>query len=98
MPPALSALNKTLRMTREARDLTLEQLAEKTELDLSTISRLEREPRDARGSSLVKLSDALEVSVAFLLGREDHDLDFSVALRRQALRRFLVISTYDDQQ
>jgi transcriptional regulator with XRE-family HTH domain len=98
MPLSSSALNKTLLMTREARGLTLEQLAEKTGLDLSTISRLEREPRDARTSSLVKLSDALEVSIAFLLGSEDQDLEFPVAVRRQALRRFLMGSPYDDQQ
>jgi len=85
-------------MTREARGLTLEQIAGKAGLDLSTISRLEREPRDARASSLVKLADALEVSVAFLLGHEDYDLEFPVALRRQALRRFLSGVTYDDQQ
>ncbi|SRR6266481_2500328 len=98
MPLNLSTLNKTLRMTREARGLTLEQIAGKAGLDLSTISRLEREPRDARASSLVKLADALEVSVAFLLGHEDYDLEFPVALRRQALRRFLSGVTYDDQQ
>jgi len=85
-------------MTREARVLTLEELAGKTGLDQGTISRLEREPRDPRVSSLVKLAEALEVSVPFLLGSEDHDLDFAVALRRQALRRFLSITTYDDQQ
>jgi transcriptional regulator with XRE-family HTH domain len=93
-----SALNKTLRLTREARGLSLEQLAETTDLDLSTISRLEREPRDARVSTLIKLADALEVSVPFLLGHEDKELDFAVALRRQALRRFLPGVTYDDQQ
>jgi transcriptional regulator with XRE-family HTH domain len=93
-----SPLNRRLRMTREARALTLEELGRKTGLNLGTISRLEREPRDPRASSLVRLAEALEVSVPFLLGTEDHDLDFPVALRRQALRRFLSIIAYDDQQ
>jgi len=76
----------------------LEQLEEKTGLNLGTLSRLERETKDPRASSIVKLADAFEVSVAFLLGNEDHDLEFPVALRRQALRRFLAGSAYDDQQ
>jgi len=98
MPSILSALNKRLRMTREARGLSLEGLAEKTGLNLGTISRLEREPRDARTSSVAKLSEALEVSIAFLLGYENHDLEFPVALRRQALRRFMSGATFDDKQ
>jgi transcriptional regulator with XRE-family HTH domain len=85
-------------MTREVRVLTLEELAKKTGLHLATISRLEREPRDPRTSSLVNLAEALEVSMAFLLGTEDQDLDFAVAIRRQALRRFLSITAYDEQQ
>ena len=85
-------------MTRKARDLTLEELAYRTGLDLGTISRLEREPRDPRASSLERLAEALEVSLAFLLGKEDQDLEFAVALRRQGLRRFLSVTTLDDQQ
>ena len=85
-------------MTREARGLTLEELADRTGLNLGTISRLEREPRDPRASSLERLAEALEVSLAFLLGKEDQDLEFAVALRRQGLRRFLSFTTLGDQQ
>jgi transcriptional regulator with XRE-family HTH domain len=98
MQESVSALTRVLRKTRQARGLTLEELAERTGLSFATISRLEREPRDPRASSVAKLAAALEVSLAFLLGSEDNDLEFVVALRRQALRRFLPGTTYDDQQ
>jgi transcriptional regulator with XRE-family HTH domain len=93
------ALAERLRRTREAKGLTLEQLAGMTRLDKATICRLEREPRDPRASSLMKLADALEVSISFLMSAEDHDLDFPVALRRQSLQRFLAAnSVLSDQQ
>jgi len=94
----MSPLNLRLRMTREAHSLSLEQLAKRAGVDLGTISRLERKPQDPKLSTLTKLSQVLEVSVAFLTGTEDAGLEFAVALRLQALRRFLSISTYDDQQ
>lgn len=98
MVEPLSILNTRIRATRKARGLSLEDLAGLTGLNLGTISRLEREPRDPRISSLEKLAEALEVSVPFLRGSEDRDLAFGVALRRQALWRFLSVTTYDDQQ
>ena len=78
--------------------MTLEGLGKKTGLDQGTISRMEREDMESRVSSVEKLADALEVSVDFLRGREDKELDFSVAIRRQALRRFLVDSSLDESQ
>jgi transcriptional regulator with XRE-family HTH domain len=91
-------LGEKLRRTREAKDLTLQQLADKTGLNIAAISRLEREPRDPRASSLVKLADALEVSASFLMSREDQNLEFSVALRHQSLQRFLVTNPMSDEQ
>ncbi len=91
-------LGERLRRTREAKGLTLQQLADKTGLNMSTISLLERKARDPKISSLGKLADALEVSVSFLMCTEDQNLDFPVALRRQSLLRFLVTNPMSDEQ
>jgi|ERR1700722_3062543 transcriptional regulator with XRE-family HTH domain len=96
--PGPSVFNQRLFMTRKARGLTLEELGKKTGLDQATISRLEREDMEPRASSVEKLADELEVSVDFLRGREDIEMNFSVALRHQALRRFLQDSSLDDLQ
>ena len=100
MAEPLSVLNVRLRATREARGLSMEDLAEQAGVDQGTISRNERESRDPRMSSLTKLAKALEVSVSFLMGTEDTELDFPLALRRQSMRQFLSISAnaYDDRQ
>jgi len=91
-------LGERLRRTRNAKSLTLQQLANKTGLNIGAISRLEREPRDPRTSSLDKLAEALEVSVGFLMSKEDQHLEFSVALRRQALQQFIVTNPMSDDQ
>jgi transcriptional regulator with XRE-family HTH domain len=91
-------LGERLRRTRVAKGLTLQELADKTELNIATISLLERKPRDPKVSSLGKLADALEVSVGFFMCSEDQHLEFPVALRRQALQRFLVTNPMSDEQ
>jgi|SRR5690242_3417690 len=95
---ASMTLGERLRRTRNAKSLTLQQLANKTGLNIGAISRLEREPRDPRTSSLDKLAEALEVSVGFLMSKEDQHLEFSVALRRQALQQFIVTNPMSDDQ
>ncbi len=92
------SLGERLRGTREAKGLTLEQLADKTGLHISSISLLERKPRDPKISSLAKLADSLEVSVGFLMCTEDQHLEFLVALRRQALQRFLITNPMSDEK
>lgn len=91
-------LGERLRRTREAKSLTLQHLAGKSGLSIAAISKLERKPRDPRASSLAKLADALEVSISFLMSTEDQNLEFSVALRYQSLRRFLVSNPMSDEQ
>lgn len=86
-----------LRQTREAKGLTLEKLSAKTGLSEAAISRLERIPRDPRASSLRKLAEALEVSVGFLMGIEEQQLEFQVALRHQSLQRFLVTNPMSEE-
>lgn len=98
LTPGSMRLGEKLRRTREAKGLTLQQLADKTGLNIAAISRLEREPRDPRASSVAKLADALEVSVSFLISTEDQNLEFSVALRHQSLRRFLLTNPMSDEQ
>ena len=92
------SLGEMLRQAREAKGLTLQQLADKTGLNIATISLLERKPRDPKISSLGKLADALEVSVGFFMSAEDQNVEFPVALRRQALQRFLVTNPMSDEQ
>ncbi len=92
------SLGEMLRHARELKGLTLQQLADKTGLDIATISLLERKPRDPKISSLRKLADALEVSVGFFMSTEDQNVEFPVALRRQALQRFLVTNPMSDEQ
>jgi transcriptional regulator with XRE-family HTH domain len=98
LTPGSMYLGERLRRTRKAKGLTLQQLAGKAGLDIAAISRLEREPRDPRASSLAKLADALDVSVSFLMAAEDQSLEFSVALRHQSLQRFLVTNPISDEQ
>jgi transcriptional regulator with XRE-family HTH domain len=92
------SLNERLRHARKAKGLTLEKLATKTGLNLSSISRLERESRDPKASSLGKLANVLEVSVGFLMGTEDQQLEFQVALRRQSLQQFLAVNPMSEEQ
>ncbi len=91
-------LGERLRRTRLVKGLTLQQLADKTELNIATISLLERKSRDPRVSSLGRLAEVLEVSVGFFMCSEDQHLEFTVALRRQALQRFLVMNPISDEQ
>ena len=56
-----------LRRQRLAKGLSQEQLAEKTGLHPSEVSRLERAVRDPRLSTIVKVARGLGVSVAKLV-------------------------------
>src|SRR5437879_3308701 len=92
------SFGERLRRTREAKNLTVHQLADETGLNAATTSILERKPRDPKASSLMKLAGALEVSIGFLMSEENQDLDLPVALRRQALQRFLATSPASEEQ
>lgn len=60
-----------VREIREQRGLTLEQLAEKAEISVSQISKIENNKRGWSVASLGKLADALGVKVADLLDTRD---------------------------
>lgn len=61
-----------LKSLREARHLTLEQVAEKVALSTTQIHRFEKETREPRYHEIVKLADLYEVPVAIFFG-EDED-------------------------
>lgn len=83
-PPA-GALGPQLRRLRLARGLTLDALAEAVGLDKGYLSRLERGQKSPSVASLLRLSAALAVPVAELLG-ESLPAD-AVRVTRAATRR-----------
>lgn len=79
-----------LRKMREARGFTQADLAKKTGLQAAAISHFETAQRAPSFDNLRKLSDALNVSVDYLLGRIDeaqHGQGISAAPRAQQLFR-----------
>jgi transcriptional regulator with XRE-family HTH domain len=67
-PPASGVLGPQLRRLRQARGLTLDALAEAVGLDKGFLSRLERGRKSPSVATLLRLSAALGVPVAELLG------------------------------
>lgn len=61
---------KRLKESREMRELTQVQLAEKARVPSGTISHFENGVRKPSFDNLVKLAEALAVSTDYLLGRE----------------------------
>lgn len=69
-PVDLDAVGQRLRTAREARGLTLDQVAELSGLSKAHLSRLESSERQASIGSLVDLAAALGVRVSTLLGED----------------------------
>jgi transcriptional regulator with XRE-family HTH domain len=70
--PEPSVFGRRLRQARDLRVMTQAQLAEKSRVSAVMISHFETGVRpSASADSLVKLSNALEVSIDYLLGRTD---------------------------
>lgn len=70
--PEPSSFGRRLRQARDLRELTQAQLAAKSRVSAVMISHFETGVRpSASADNLVKLSDALEVSIDYLLGRTD---------------------------
>ena len=79
-----------LRLVRESRGLSQADLAKKTGLQPAAISHFETGQRSPSFDNLRKLSDALNVSVDYLLGRideEKHGKGIAAAPRAQQLFR-----------
>jgi transcriptional regulator with XRE-family HTH domain len=66
----LDGFGQRLRTAREARALTLEQVAERAGLSKAHLSRLESGERQASIGALVELSTALGVRISALLGED----------------------------
>lgn len=65
-----SIFGKRLKLTRLVRGLTQEDLASKSEVSSAMISHFETgERQTASADNLVKLAEALDISVDYLLGR-----------------------------
>ena len=63
--------SKKLRELREEKNLTQDQLAEKTGLSHGCIAMLEVEKRAPSGITLITLADFFECSIDYLVGRSD---------------------------
>ncbi|MBU1534506.1 response regulator [Myxococcota bacterium] len=61
-------IGENIRNERKARNLTLKQLARRTQLSISLLSQIERGESSPSISSLYKISNALSVSIASLFG------------------------------
>ncbi len=78
-----------LKGIREAKGLTLKDLADGCGLHLSRIGRYEAGPDEPNSRSLEALAAALDVSADYLLGREGEGVPFIRAAILQSLERFL---------
>jgi len=66
--PALVALGEALRRIRQAKGVSQERLALSAEVDRSYVGRIERGDNNVAVLTLVKLADALEITVTELMG------------------------------
>lgn len=85
-----SEFENRLKKTRDARGLSQADLAKKTGLQPAAVSHFETGNRSPSFDNLRKLSDALGVSVDYLLGRideEQHGTGMAAAPRAQQLFR-----------
>lgn len=78
---------------REAKALTLQELAKRSQLGVGTLCRYEKmsDPGSLAYESISRLADALEVDVRYLTGEDDAllSLEPSQAAARESLKRFL---------
>ena len=72
MPDVAGNLGRNPRRARTERDLTQEQVARRSGVHATQVSRIERGKRDPRISTVEKLAEAVSLSVSELLA-EDAD-------------------------
>jgi transcriptional regulator with XRE-family HTH domain len=79
---------------RKAKKLTLQELADRSQLGVGTLSRYEKMPNPEvlAYRSISRLADALEVDVRYLTGEDEAllTLEPSQAAARESLKRFLL--------
>lgn len=71
----MTPLSNRLKSTRERRGLTQEQVSEKINVEIGTLSGYERAYRKPSPDMLLKLADLYRVSTDYLLGRVDNPTD-----------------------
>jgi transcriptional regulator with XRE-family HTH domain len=70
MPGVGSNLGRNLRCARERRDMTQEEVADRSGVHATEVSRIEAGKRDPRVSTLERLAEAVEVAPGELLRKE----------------------------
>ncbi len=70
----MSAVGARLRLARQRKVWTLEDLAQASGVMVATLSRLENGKQEARPSTIRKLAAALEVEPGWLLFGEDREV------------------------
>lgn len=78
-------LSNRLKSTRERRGLTQEQVSEKINVEIGTLSGYERAYRKPSPDMLLKLADLYGVSTDYLLGRVDNPADELVPVSNEPL-------------
>jgi transcriptional regulator with XRE-family HTH domain len=85
--PQPSRFGRRLRQVRDTRRLSQAELADRSKVPVAMISHFETGVRaNASADNLVKLANALEVSIDFLLGRTDDPAPRSGAVEAALLR------------
>jgi transcriptional regulator with XRE-family HTH domain len=82
-------VNDRIKSVRLFHRLQSKELARRAKISPSELTLIERHRRVPTVETLLKLADALEVSVGFLVGSEDQNLTLPEALAQQTLRLFL---------
>lgn len=75
-----SNLARTIKKYRKARKLTMEQLSEKSGINLSTLKKYETDNRNPKLEQLSKIAEALEVSVFEFLDLEIKSVNDIISL------------------
>lgn len=78
-----SKLGDALKQRRVERELTLDQLAEKSGVSRSAISKIERGDSTASTSTLGKLAEALDLSISQLVGGKQREPVLHIPRERQ---------------
>ncbi|MCD7972773.1 MAG: XRE family transcriptional regulator [Candidatus Azobacteroides sp.] len=86
-------IGERIRMLREAKSITKEEMAERTELDISQIEKIEQAKDLPSLTPLVKIARALGVRLGTFL--DDHDESGPVITRKNAHNKTVSFSTSD---
>lgn len=62
--------NKNLKLIRQQKNISQQELADKLKLDRSTISRWENNEMDATVENAIQVANILDISIADLLGKD----------------------------